>query len=148
MIFCTLVEIITSWYYNFGIIYEYKHPFQTEFIFLTSEAEVETRFLPKLFMDLGYPADTAILPKKRIKALKVNNGTRATMKEVDFILTNEDGYARVIFEAKDPSIAISSAWGQAASYALSYNRDKKEHEKVKWLLITNEPCNRLVSYRQ
>jgi hypothetical protein len=103
---------------------------------LTSEAEVETRFLPKLFMDLGYP-DTAILPKKHIKALKVNDGTRTTMKEVDFILTNEDGYARVIVEAKDPSIAISSAWGQAASYALSYNRDKKEHEKVKWLLITN-----------
>jgi type I restriction enzyme M protein len=103
---------------------------------LTSEAEVETRFLPKLFTDLGYP-DKAILPKKRIKSLKINDGTRTTSKEVDFILANEDGYARVIVEAKDPSINIISAWGQAASYALSYNRDKKEKEKVKWLLLSN-----------
>jgi type I restriction enzyme M protein len=103
---------------------------------LTSEAEVETRFLPKLFNDLGYP-DKAILPKKRIKSLKINDGTKTTTKEVDFILHNEDGYARVIVEAKDPSINIISAWGQAASYALSYNRDKKESEKVKWLLLSN-----------
>jgi type I restriction enzyme M protein len=103
---------------------------------LTSEAEVETRFLPKLFKDLGYP-EKAILPKKRIKPLKINDGTRTRPKEVDFILINEDGYARVIVEAKDPSINIISAWGQAASYALSYNRDKKEKEKVKWLLLSN-----------
>ena len=103
---------------------------------LASEAEVETRFLPKLFTDLGYP-DKAILPKKRIKPLKINDGRRTTTKEVDFILTNEDGYARIIVEAKDPLINIISAWGQAASYALSYNRDKKEKERVKWLLLSN-----------
>jgi type I restriction enzyme M protein len=110
--------------------------FKLESSVLTSEAEVETRFLPKLFSDLGYP-DKAILPKKRIKPLKINDGTRTTTKEVDFILTNEEGYARVIVEAKDPSINVISAWGQAASYALSYNRDKKDKEKVKWLLLTN-----------
>ena len=103
---------------------------------LTSEAEVETRFLPKLFADLGYP-DKAILPKKHIKSLRINDGRRTATKEVDFILTNEDGYARVIVEAKEPSINIISAWGQAASYALSYNRDKDEKEKVKWLLLSN-----------
>jgi type I restriction enzyme M protein len=103
---------------------------------LTSEAEVETRFLPKLFKDLGYP-DKAILPKKHIKALKINDGTKTTTKEIDFILTNEEGDARVIVEAKGPSISIISAWGQAASYALSYNRDKKEKERIKWLLLTN-----------
>jgi type I restriction enzyme M protein len=103
---------------------------------LTSEAEVETRFLPKLFADLGYP-DEAILPKRRIKPLRINDGTRVTTKEVDFILTNKEGYASVIVEAKEPSINIISAWGQAASYALSYNRDKNEKEKVRWLLLTN-----------
>jgi hypothetical protein len=110
--------------------------FKLESSVLTSEAEVETRFLPKLFSDLGYP-DKAILPKKRIKPLKINDGTRTTTKEVDFILTNEEGYARVIVESKGPSINVISAWGQAASYALSYNRDKKDKEKVKWLLLTN-----------
>jgi type I restriction enzyme M protein len=103
---------------------------------LTSEAEVETRFLPKLFSDLGYP-DTAILPKKHIKPLRINDGTQTAMKEVDFILTNTDGHARIIVEAKDPAINIISAWGQAASYALSYNRDKQNEEKIKWLLLTN-----------
>jgi type I restriction enzyme M protein len=103
---------------------------------LTSEAEVETRFLTKLFSDLGY-SDKTILPKKHIKALKINDGSRTATKEVDFILTNEDGDARIIVEAKDPSINIISAWGQAASYALSYNRDKSEKGKVKWLLLTN-----------
>lgn len=110
--------------------------FKLESSALTSEAEVETRFLPKLFSDLGYP-DKAILPKKRIKPLKINDGTRTTTKEADFILANEEGYARVIVESKDPSINVISAWGQAASYALSYNRDKKDKEKVKWLLLTN-----------
>jgi type I restriction enzyme M protein len=110
--------------------------FKIDSSFLTSEAEVETRFLPKLFADLGYP-DKAILPKKRIQPLKIHDGTRTTTKEVDFILTNEEGYARIIVEAKDPSINVISAWGQAASYALSYNRNKKEKEKVKWLLLSN-----------
>lgn len=41
-------------------------------------------------------------------------------------------------EAKDPSINILDAWGQTASYALSYNRDKKlDSQKIKWLLISN-----------
>lgn len=110
--------------------------FKIDSSMLTTEAEVETRLLPKIFKDLGYP-DEAIIPKKHVKALKISDGTKSTMKEVDFILKNKEGYAKVIVEAKDPSINIMSAWGQAASYALSYNRDKEENERVKWLLISN-----------
>ena len=44
----------------------------------------------------------------------------------------------MVVEAKDPSINILDAWGQTASYALSYNRDKKlDSQKIKWLLISN-----------
>ncbi len=103
---------------------------------LTTEAEVETRLLAKVFDDLGYPAD-AIVPKKHIKALKISDGTKYTMKEVDFLLKDKKGIARIIVEAKDPKINILDAWGQAASYALSYNRDKNVDERVKWLLISN-----------
>lgn len=103
---------------------------------LTTEAEVETRLLSKLFNDLGYPAD-AVIPKKHIKSLNIKDGTKSTMKEVDFILKDKNGVARIIVEAKDPSINILNAWGQAASYALSYNRDKESDNRVKWLLISN-----------
>ena len=62
---------------------------------LTTEAEVETRLLAKVFDDLGYPAD-AIVPKKHIKALKISDGTKSTMKEVDFLLKDKKGIARII----------------------------------------------------
>ena len=103
---------------------------------LTTEAEVETRLLAKLFSDLEYPLD-AIVPKERIKALRINDGTKSSKKEVDFLLKDKNGVARVVVEAKDPKINILDAWGQAASYALSYNRDKEPDKRVKWLLISN-----------
>lgn len=104
---------------------------------LSSEAEVETKLLAKLFNDLGY-GDNSILPKKRVPSLTVNDGSRKTSKEVDFILKDAKGNANIIVEAKEPKSAnIDDAWGQAASYALSYNRDKRQEERVKWLLISN-----------
>ena len=103
---------------------------------LNTEAEVETRLLAKIFADLGYP-DKAILPKKHIPALIINDGVKSLPKEVDFLLKDSSGTARIIVEAKDPSISILSAWGQAASYALSYNKDKKQDKRINWLLISN-----------
>lgn len=103
---------------------------------LTSEAEVETRFLTKLFSDLGFQ-DTEIIPKRKLPSLLLNDGNKKTWKEVDFLLLNRNGAASVVVEAKDPKVNIHNAWGQAASYALSYNRDKQEDKKVRWLLITN-----------
>ncbi|MBQ3463981.1 MAG: N-6 DNA methylase [Clostridia bacterium] len=104
---------------------------------LTSEAEVETRLLAPLFHDLGYPSD-CILPKKHVKSLKIHDGRKTSMKEVDFLLLNANKDAKVVVEAKEPSVNILNAWGQAASYALSYNRDKKlDSQKIKWLLISN-----------
>ncbi len=104
---------------------------------LSSEAEVETRLLSKLFVDLGYP-DTSVVPKKHIKALRIHDGRTSSMKEVDFLLKDAGGNAKIVVEAKDPSINIIDAWGQAASYALSYNRDKTaDYQKIKWLLISN-----------
>lgn len=110
--------------------------FSTDTSQLTTEAEVETRLLAKIFEDLGYPIN-AIVPKQHIKALKINDGTKSTMKEVDFLLKDKNDVARIIVEAKDPSINILDAWGQAASYALSYNRDKDIDKRIKWLLISN-----------
>lgn len=104
---------------------------------ITSEAEVETRLLAKLFSDLGYP-DSCVVPKKHVKPLKIFDGRKSSMKEVDFLLKDDSGNAKIVVEAKDPSINILDAWGQAASYALSYNRDKMvDSKKIKWLLISN-----------
>lgn len=103
---------------------------------LNSEAEVETRLLAKLFRDLEYP-DNHILPKKRLKPIVVHDGSKRSTVEADFLLIGSDNNAKVIVEAKDPKINVQSAWGQAASYALSYNRDKTDNEKIKWLLISN-----------
>ena len=115
----------------------YSTLFELDSADITSEAEVETRLLAKLFSDLGYPS-TSIVPKKHIKALRIHDGRSTTMKEVDFLLKDSGGNARIVVEAKDPSVNILYAWGQAASYALSYNRDKTlEYEKIKWLLISN-----------
>lgn len=104
---------------------------------ITSEAEVETRLLLPLFNDLGYPIDH-VVPKKHIKPLKIHDGRKTSMKEVDFLLLDNNKNAKVIVEAKEPSTNILDAWGQAASYALSYNRDKRlDSQKIKWLLISN-----------
>lgn len=103
---------------------------------IQTEAQVETRLLSKIFTDLGYP-DKCIIPKHRIETLTINDGTKRSNKVVDFLLVGSNGLPKVIVEAKDPSIHIHDAWGQAASYALSYNRDKKNDEKIVWLLISN-----------
>ncbi|MHC0439261.1 N-6 DNA methylase [Flavobacterium sp. 3-210] len=103
---------------------------------LKTEAQVETRLLSKIFNDLGYP-DTSIIPKQRIDSLVINDGTKKSKKEVDFILKSSTGHYKVVVEAKDPSINLEEAWGQTASYALSYNKDKAQHERIQWLLISN-----------
>jgi type I restriction enzyme M protein len=103
---------------------------------LSTEAEVETRLLAKLFRDLEYP-DNHVLPKKRLKPLVIHDGSKRSTVEADFLLLGSDNEAKVIVEAKDPKINVQSAWGQAASYALSYNRNKTDSERIKWLLITN-----------
>jgi len=115
---------------------QYSTLFKLNINDLTTEAEVETRLLSKLFNDLGYPV-TAIIPKQRIEPLMVNDGVKKSKKAVDFILIGSNGEAKVIVEAKDPSINVQNAWGQAASYALSYNKDKDKNKKIQWLLISN-----------
>ncbi len=112
---------------------------------LNTEAEVETRLLAKVFKDLEYP-DKNIIPKKRLKPLIISDGSRHSTKETDFLLLGNNGVAKVIVEAKDPKISVQTAWGQAASYALSYNRDKKDKNKIKWLLISNGHITSLFRY--
>lgn len=101
-----------------------------------SEAEVETRLLQPLFQDLGYP-QTKVIPKKQLPPLVVSAGSRKTTVEADFLLLGGNGYARVVVEAKDPTKSVQDAWGQAAGYALTYNRDKTPDQKIQWLLISN-----------
>lgn len=98
-----------------------------------SEAEVETRLLQPLFHDLEYPA-TKVIPKKQLPPLLVSNGSRKTTVEADFLLI---GGTRVIVEAKDPTKSVQDAWGQAAGYALTYNKDKPRDQRIQWLLISN-----------
>ena len=115
----------------------YSTLFELDSSDITSEAEVETRLLAKLFSDLGYPA-THILPKTHVAPLTIYDGRKTAMKEVDFLLCDVNHNARVVVEAKAPSVNILDAWGQAASYALSYNRDKTvDAQKIQWLLISN-----------
>ena len=103
---------------------------------LHSEAEVETRLLAKLFDDLGYP-HTAVIPKKQLSPLTYSEGSKKTTVEADFLLFGSNKAAKVVVEAKDPKKSVQDAWGQAAGYALSYNRDKADGERIKWLLISN-----------
>lgn len=103
---------------------------------LSTESQVETRLLAKLFKDLGYD-DKYIIPKQRIESLIINDGVKKSKKAVDFILIGSNKNPKVIVEAKDPKINVYEAWGQAASYALSYNKDKDKDKKVEWLLISN-----------
>lgn len=65
---------------------------------LTTEAEVETRLLSRIFDDLGYPMD-AIVPKKRIKKLS----------RVNFALRAPDGFSRLYCMA-DKRAKATSAW--------------------------------------
>jgi type I site-specific restriction endonuclease len=115
---------------------EYSTLFNLNSTMLKSEAEVETRLLAKLFNDLGY-TDEYIVPKKHIPPVTVNEGSKKKTVEVDFFLLGQNKKPRVIVEAKDPKVSVASAWGQAASYALSYNRNKPDNDRIKWLLISN-----------
>jgi type I restriction enzyme M protein len=112
---------------------------------LRSEAEVETRLLYPLFRNLDYP-DKSIIPKKQLEPLIVEDGSRKKTVEADFILFGSNGFAKVIVEAKDPHKPIQSAWGQAASYALSYNKNKPKDECIGWLLISNGHVTSLYSH--
>lgn len=104
---------------------------------LNNEAQVETRFVSKLLKELEYP-DEAILPKCRVPPLTIHDGISNKSKEVDFILKDSENNAFAVIEVKAPKEDINRAWGQAASYALSYNKDLKVGEKgIEWLLITN-----------
>ncbi len=102
-----------------------------------NEAQVETRFVAPLFAEMGYPSN-AILPKEKVSKLIGYEGSKKKTLEVDFLLIDPDGFASTVVEAKAPTEAISSHWGQAASYALSHNQGLKNGEKgIEWLLITN-----------
>ncbi len=114
----------------------YSTLYQLDSSNIKSEAEVETRFLQTLFADLEFPKE-AIIPKEHIPALWLTDGRKRTKKEVDFILKDPNGIERIVVEAKDPSKNIFDAWGQAASYALSINKDKPYDKRIKWLLISN-----------
>jgi type I restriction enzyme M protein len=114
----------------------YSTLFQIHSHELRTEAEVETRLLAQIFNDLGYP-NNRIIPKQSLPSLFASSGRRQTRIEADFLLCKPNGLGFVIVEAKEPNETVQDAWGQAASYALSYNRDKAENAKVKWLLISN-----------
>jgi type I restriction enzyme M protein len=114
----------------------YSTLFQLDARDIKSEAEVETRLLIPLFNDLGYP-QTAIVPKKQLPPLITFSGSKKSTIEADFLLLRKNKSAKVVVETKDPKKSIQDAWGQAASYALSYNSDKDDSEKIKWLLISN-----------
>ncbi|MDP2815379.1 MAG: type I restriction enzyme HsdR N-terminal domain-containing protein, partial [Rectinemataceae bacterium] len=103
---------------------------------LHSEAEVETRLLAPLFESLGYPKKS-IIPKKCIEPLIVQSGVKKSYVQVDFILNAATDAPRIVVEAKKPKESLSAAWGQAAGYALSFNRDRLEADRIKWLLISN-----------
>ena len=90
-----------------------------------------------LFQELGYPI-TSILPKESVPKLTVYEGSRRRSLEVDFILLDPDGQASTVLEAKAPSENIADYWGQAASYALSYNQQLPSNEiGIEFLLLTN-----------
>lgn len=114
----------------------YSTLFKLDSADIHSEAEVETRLLQPLFQDLGYP-QTKIIPKKQLPPLIVSAGSRKTTVEADFLLLGGNGYAKIVVEAKDPTKSVQEAWGQAAGYALTYNRDKPKDKKIQWLLISN-----------
>ena len=107
----------------------YSTLFKLDSSMLHSEAEVETRFLSSLFNDLGFPQE-AIIPKEHVPSLLISDGRRQTKKEVDFILKDKEGVPRIIVEAKEPTKNIFDAWGQTASYALSYNSDKPYDQRI------------------
>lgn len=115
---------------------QYSTLFKLSINELSTEAEVETRLLSKIFNDLGYPS-ASIIPKKHVESLIISDGVKKTKKTVDFILMGSNNLAKVIVEAKDPTINVQDAWGQAASYALSYNKNKDNNSKIQWLLISN-----------
>ena len=62
---------------------------------LHSEAEVETRVLAPLFLNLDYPP-TTIVPKKQLPPLIVSSGSKKTPVEADFLLFGSNRFAKVV----------------------------------------------------
>lgn len=121
---------------HYIIVMAYSTLFKLDSSDIGSEAEVETRLLQPLFNDLGYP-QTKVIPKKQLLPLIISAGSKKTTVEADFLLLSAGNHAQVVVEAKDPRKSVQEAWGQAAGYALSYNRSKPANERIKWLLISN-----------
>ena len=115
----------------------YSSLFSLEAASLHNEAQVETRFVAPLLKELNYPKQS-ILPKERVPKLIGHEGSKRVTLEVDFLLLDPSGSASIIVEAKSPSEDIAKYWGQAASYALSHNKNLRPDDRgIEWLLITN-----------
>ena len=99
---------------------------------LINEAAVETFFLNRLLIDIGYK-DKNIRTKESIETFKISKGSKKINYRPDYIIA-EKGKPLLIIDAKHPKEDINDYVEQCAHYCLLLNRDTKT---IKYFLLTN-----------
>jgi type I restriction enzyme M protein len=99
---------------------------------LTNEASVETFFINRMLVDLGYK-DENIKPKESIEKFKVLKGSKKTHYKPDYIIA-QNNIPYLVIDAKAPNEKIENWIEQCAHYCLILNRSAKT---VKYFLLSN-----------
>jgi type I restriction enzyme M protein len=101
---------------------------------LTNEASVETWFVDRLLVDLGYPSHEIRL-KTSLKELKVGKGSKSAWYKPDYVIL-VDKIPSLVIDAKAPDENIDDYTYQCSSYCLELNK-AFDYNPVEYYFLTN-----------
>ena len=102
---------------------------------LSNEASIETFFVSRLLVDLGYK-DSQIETKKSLKALTVGRGHKREKYKPDYALKIR-GVPRCIVDAKGTEENIDEWIEQCSGYCLALNRKFPHSNPVRYFVLSN-----------
>ena len=100
---------------------------------LTNEASVETFFVNRMLVDLGFK-DSQIKTKQSLKEYKISLGSKSNWYKPDYgiVLRNKP---RLIIDAKSPDVNAADFVEQCSHYCMILNREKTK--PVKYFMLSN-----------
>ncbi len=103
---------------------------------LKNEASVEALFVDRLIKELDYP-DNRISRKESISQISIGRGSKKENYRPDYVLFDSAGNPIIVIDAKSPKEDPSKFHYQVSSYALHLNQKYKDHNPVRYTILTN-----------
>jgi len=100
---------------------------------LTNEASVETFFINRMLVDLGFK-DSQIKTKQSMKKYKISLGSKSQWYKPDYGIVLKSK-PRLIIDAKSTDVSIDDFIEQCSHYCMILNREKTK--PVKYFLLSN-----------